>query len=842
MNVRSAALLAVGLMLLGLADTSAQRRSATVAGAPVATPRLDFDQPDLAAAYARMKRRAENPDFDTVAAYTRAAERVRALPRYSSRFGTTVNRVSPRDAARVVAAFGTWEPLGPGNIGGRTRTLVFDPVQPQTLYTAGVSGGVWKSSDSGANWDPVSDDMANITVNSLVMHPTDRRVLYAGTGEGYFREEVLGTGLPLRGGGIFVTTDAGSTWSRLPGTDRSDFQWVNDLAVSRHDEDRLYAATRTGVWRTDNSGLTWSQILTPEVNGGCLDLVARTDTATDVLLVSCGTLGQARVYRTTDGASSRAWQEVLSEPGMGRTTLAIAPSDQDVVYALVASNDPGPDGRFANGLLAVYRSSAGGASGSWETRLSNTDNDKLATLLLTNPISASLVECRFGSENTWINMGWYASTIAVDPVDPDRIWAGGVDLFRSDDGGRTWGVASYWWVEPTSPGWVHADQHALFFDPRYNGTTQRTLYAVGDGGVFRTTDARAPVGMGVNALCSDDHSGVTWEALNRGLAITQFYHGAPFPSGDAYLGGTQDNGTVRGRDEDGHNGWQEILGGDGGYVAVDSTDPRRVYAETERFGFQRSNNGGETFGFATTGIVDPPSTFLFVTPFVLDPNQPQRLWAGGRRMWRSENGADTWVRSSTSLSGQGEISALVVSPESSDLVLAGTSDGRVLRSDHATATTGSTVWEQTRPRNGFVSWLAVDPTRPLLAYATYAGFGGPHLWRSEDAGRTWSALDASGQLPDMPVHCIVIDPDEPRRLYLGTDLGVLVSLDGGLSWASENTGFANVVTESLTLWRAPDGQLVLYAFTHGRGAWRVPLQPAGGRPGPPPRQPSGRLR
>ena len=234
MNVRSAALLAVGLMLFGLADTSAQRRPATVAGTPVATPRLDFDQPDLAAAYARMKRRAENPDFDTVSAYARAAERVRALPRYSSRFGTLVNRVSPPDAARVAAAFGTWEPLGPGNIGGRTRTLVFDPVQPQTLYTAGVSGGVWKSSDSGANWDPVSDDMANITVNSLVMHPTDRRVLYAGTGEGYFREEVLGTGLPLRGGGIFVTTDAGSTWSRLPGTDRSDFQWVNDLAVSRH--------------------------------------------------------------------------------------------------------------------------------------------------------------------------------------------------------------------------------------------------------------------------------------------------------------------------------------------------------------------------------------------------------------------------------------------------------------------------------------------------------------------------------------------------------------------------------------------------------------------------------
>jgi photosystem II stability/assembly factor-like uncharacterized protein len=841
-KARFAAPLAAGLMLVSLGDPSAQRRSPVTADSPTATPRRGPEGSDPASTYARMKRRAQDPDLDTVAAYALAAEQVRALPLYSSRLGAFVDRTGSRGGAHVAAALGTWQPLGPGSLGGRTRTLVIDPVRAETLYTAGVSGGVWKSTDAGANWLPMSDDMANLTVNALVMHPTDRRVLYAGTGEGYFLEEVHGTELPLRGGGIFTSTDSGRTWTRMRGTDRVDFQWVNDLAVSRQDEDRLYAATRTGVWRTDNLGLTWSQVLNPEVKGGCLDLVARTDTTTDVLLASCGTLDQARVYRTTDGASSRAWQEVLSEPGMGRTTLAIAPSDQEVVYALAASNDPGPDGRFEQGLLAVYRSSAGGAFGSWETRLSNTDHDKLATLLLTNPLWASLVECSLGIENSWVNTGWYASTIAVDPIDPDRVWAGGVDLFRSDDGGRTWGVASYWWVEPTSPGWVHADLHGLFFDPRYDGTTQRSLYAVGDGGVFRTANARAPVGMGVSALCSVDRSGVTWTALNRGLAITQFSHGTVFPSGDAYVGGTEGSGTVRGRDKDGANGWKEILGGDGGFVAVDPTDPRRVYAETPQFGLRRSTNGGETFGYATTGIVDPPSTFLYVTPFVLDPNQPRRLWTGGRRLWRSDDGADTWVRASASLVGLGQVSALAVSPHSSDLMLAGTSDGRILRCDHATATTSSTVWDWVRPREGFVSWLVLDPSQPPRAYATYAGFGGPHLWRSEDAGRTWTALDGSGQFPDMPVHCIIVDPDEPRRLYLGTDLGVLVSIDGGLSWASENTGFANVVTESLDVWRTPEGQLVLYAFTHGRGAWRVPLQPAGGRPAPSPRQPSGRLR
>ena len=160
---------------------------------------------------------------------------------------------------------------------------------------------------------------------------------------------------------------------------------------------------------------------------------------------------------------------------MGRTYLAIAPSAPSTIYAIAASNDGGPGGNFEQGLLAVYRSQAGGDSGSWEARVRNTDPVKLHTLLLTNALPASYQYCGVASQDAWITMGWYCNVLAVDPVDPDVLWAGGVDLFRSDDGGRSWGLASYWWSR-TSDSFVHADQHALAFHPDYDGESNQVLF------------------------------------------------------------------------------------------------------------------------------------------------------------------------------------------------------------------------------------------------------------------------------------------------------------------------------------------------------------------------------
>ena len=237
-----------------------------------------------------------------------------------------------------------------------------------------------------------------------------------------------------------------------------------------------------------NGGQSWSHLLDPDVNGGCLDLALRTDLTVDWLFASCGTFEQATVYRRRMAADEE-WEAVLSEPGMGRTSLAIAPSDQNIIYALSASNLPGPNGRFEQALHAVYRSSGAAAQpGTWRERVTNDDPQKVNTLILTNPVASSYVDCGWGDQDSWVPMGWYCNVIAVDPVDPDVVWAGGVDLFRSDDGGRNWGLASYWWADYQAGIRASSTRTStpIVFHPDYDGVDVRTMFSASDGGIFRT--------------------------------------------------------------------------------------------------------------------------------------------------------------------------------------------------------------------------------------------------------------------------------------------------------------------------------------------------------------------
>ena len=762
------------------------------------------DEPGAAAEYYAAKRAGSD---DPHRSYALARQSMRTMKLHAT-------------ATDAEKPFDRWTFLGPGNVGGRTRVLVIDPVEPNVMYTGGVSGGVWKTLTAGARWEPIGDELANIAVNSLVMDPKDRKVLYAGTGEGYFREEQRGTGLPLRGNGIFVTRDGGTSWSQLASTANSDFHWVNDLVISAHDSARLYAATRTGVWRSSDSGASWSRVVSTTVKGGCLDLVSRPGADGDYLFTSCGSFEQATVYRAKNAQSDAAWEAVLSEANMGRTTLAIAPSDPSVIYALAASNEPG---NYHQGLLAVYRSQSSGDAASWTPRITNRSTDYPYTLLLTNPLPAMQTICRSpGSRNQYVTMGWYCNTIAVDPADSNRIWVGGVDLFRSDDGGATWGAASFWWTNDSNPAYVHADQHAIIFHPGYDGASNKTLFVANDGGVYKTLDARAGTARGNDGICAPLKSSVAWSNLNHNLGVTQFYHGAVFSDGRRFIAGAQDNGTNYGDLSNGTDGWERVFGGDGAYVAIDPNDETIVYASYQGARILRSGPSPFfNFNEKTVGLTD---SFLFISPFALDPSFTRRIWTGGTRMWRSDNRADTWLQASAVLPGQ--VSAVAIAPNNSNRVLAGTNTGHIVRSESATTTNALSTWQSTLPREGFVSSITFDPVDANIVFATSAGFGGQHVWRSTDGGATWAAL--AGVLPDIPVHSLAIDPTRRDRLYLGTDLGVFVSLDGGQSWSVENTGFAPVVTEIVLIAPGVRGPAV-YAFTHGRGAWRAELVPAGPR-------------
>ncbi|HMZ21805.1 MAG TPA: BACON domain-containing carbohydrate-binding protein, partial [Blastocatellia bacterium] len=716
-----------------------------------------------------------------------------------------------------------WTPLGPGNVGGRTRALVIHPRTPDIMFAAGSAGGVWRTVDGGKNWTPLTDLLPNMAVNALVLDPNNPETIYAGTGEGYFNAEAT------RGAGIFRSFDGGNTWRRLDGTNTPDFWYVNDIVISKSNSNRIYAATRAGVMRSTDGGVNWTRQLNETTNNGCTDLAIRTDSSTDVIFAACGMPEPrnpwkvvASIYRNDNAGALGQWEPVYSEEGMTRTSLAIAPSNQNVIYAVAAAKGTSAQNNV-HSLYAVFRSTNGGVAGSWN-KVNDDAASKLNSLLFTNPYFAVLNECDSRWKPQLIHQGWHDNTIAVDPLNENIVWVGGVDLFRSDDGGVNWGMASFWQAAKTNSRYVHADQHVIAFHPQFNNVTNRAMFVGTDGGIFRTENARAQTVRGNRAPCLPDESRVTWTALNNGYAVTQFYHGAVFPGGQRYLGGTQDNGVIYGSDELGPNNWLERLSGDGGFVAIDPLNPQIVYAGNPISLLEKSTNGGQTFSPATDGITN--TGFEFIAPLTMDPSDPARLWLGGGSLWRTRNNANNWSQAGMPL--KGSATAIAVAPSDGNFVLAGTNQGYIHRTALGLSSSADTDWPSVKVRSGtniIVSAIAFDPTNRDIAYATVSNFGGRHVFRTVNGGQNWQAIDGApppSGLPDIPVNCIVIDPTDTQRLYIGTDLGVFTSPDGGASWAVENTGFANVPVEWLTI-NAYKGAAYLFAFTRGRGAWRVPL-------------------
>ncbi|MGH9801144.1 MAG: WD40/YVTN/BNR-like repeat-containing protein, partial [Blastocatellia bacterium] len=307
-----------------------------------------FDKPREAASYFVKKRLPVGEKELPIEKYFEAQEQMRSMRQFS----TSLNRfLTAEESAALLRAkseeensAAAWTPLGPGNIGGRTRAILINPVDPNVMYAAGVSGGVWKSTNAGQTWTPIADLIGNITVSSMAMEPGNPNVIYVGTGEGVYGEDYDGnlSSGDFRGAGIFKTTDGGANWSRLEGTKNADFYFVNDIVISPNDKNRLYAGTRSGVMRTMDGGTTWTKVHDPigprggTVNAGCLDLAIRTDKTTDVVFASCGNFEQALVYRNTDASAAGTWDVSLRESGVGRTALAIAPSNQDTIYAVSA--------------------------------------------------------------------------------------------------------------------------------------------------------------------------------------------------------------------------------------------------------------------------------------------------------------------------------------------------------------------------------------------------------------------------------------------------------------------------------------------------------------------------
>src|SRR5262245_6159290 len=322
------------------------------------TNQFPDDAQTAAAKFYLQKRLPDGENQIPIERYLDARAEILRMARYSTARDQFLSATDAGADADVA-----WTEIGPGNIGGRTRALIVHPTNFDTMFAAAASGGVWKTTDGGESWKPLADVIANIAVNALAIDRSDPNVIYAGTGEGFFNFDAI------RGAGIFKSSDGGATWSRLAATTTTDFYYVNDIVVSPNNGQRVYAATRSGVWRSVDGGLGWTRALDPMITGGCLALVIRSDQPTDYAFASCGTFPQAKVYRNTDASGAGAWTEVFNDPGMGRTSLALAPSNQNIIYAAAAN----PATNNQPGLHAIFRSTASGDPNTWAAQVRRTD-------------------------------------------------------------------------------------------------------------------------------------------------------------------------------------------------------------------------------------------------------------------------------------------------------------------------------------------------------------------------------------------------------------------------------------------------------------------------------------
>lgn len=700
---------------------------------------------------------------------------------YSKKF---LMKKNPNDLTTI----SSWNALGPGNIGGRIRSILVRPSDANTILVGAVAGGVWKSTDGGSSWTAEMDNDNPIAINCMA---NNGDTVYAGTGEGWGNLDAV------YGGGVYKSTDFGSTWTLLSSTvGGSVWNFRNIMKISIDPSNNIYAATfaynykdnvgghytNGGLYKSGDGGATWNKISNSSITNyyNPCDVIAVSSTT--ILFATTGN----GIFKTTDGGST--WNQITSSlplSNFNRIAFAQNPDTANTVYAAIQSTDNTSGGDA--GLKGIYKSTDAGST--WFALT------KPPTILSTDTLSY------LGTQ------GWYGNVIAVDPNNTADIYVGGVDMMKSSDWGNSWSQLTYWDSFYGTPV-IHADHHAITFVPGSSGV----VYAGDDGGIQKSAD-----------------SGSTWTSLNNGLAITQFYGGAVYPSGTTYYGGAQDNGHLL------YNGsginWTEVVGGDGGYAAIDQTNSNVAYEEYTNLQMSKTTDGGATWNTCTTSLSDAgsDSTALFIAPFDIDPEVDSVLIAGGQSVWLSTNSANKWSASSGVLSSGQLVSAVtVVNSSSPFLGFAGTTGGKVFK---CTSVTGSgDSWTDITPsgnNHAYVRRIVVDLNNKQHVYVCYSGYNNDgltptrHIYYSTDQGTSWT--DVSGDLPDVPVHSLVIDPNSSSTLYIGTEIGVYQSTNGGTNWVNTSTGMPSYVPVDELVRQT--GSNNLFAFTHGRSAFStaVPL-------------------
>src|SRR5881394_809720 len=698
--------------------------------------------------------------------------------------------------------------IGSATMSGRISAIAGtrEPSGKITMFVGAASGGVWKSDDSGTRYRPVFDEQSAQSIGAIALDPKNSKNVWVGTGETWTRNSVS------IGDGIYKSTDGGETWSRA-GLEKSER--IGRIAVDPRNSETVFAAVPGALWsdspdrglyKTTDGGKTWNQVLKgPNLSTGCTD-VAIDSANPDIMFAAMWDFRRkgweyrsggesptapsaSGLFRSTDGGNT--WTEVTADANngfpkkpYGRLAVAIAPSNPKRVYAFVESPES-----------ALFVSDDGGAT--WDKR----------------------------DKSQW--MVWrpfYFANLIVDPKNPDRLFKPDGSLIVSEDGGKSFAVVGGFQG-------AHGDAHDVWIDP----TNTQVVFVGDDGGMWYSYNGGSK----------------WWKGEN--LPVSQFYH-VSVDDNDPYrvYGGLQDNSSWVGDSQYPggitNSRWENMYNGDGFWMFSDPADPNYIYAEYQGGEIGRVNR----YTHEGRDIKPRPNykeklRFNWNTPIALSPNEKGTIYIGAQFLFRSRDHGQTWDRISPDLTTNDPekqkqeqsggvtvdnssaemhttIYSISESPKQKGLIWVGTDDGNIQLTRDGGKTWNNVVGNVPGMlKNSWVNWVQASNFNPGTAYATFDlhTFGDmrPYAYKSTDFGATWTPLVA----PDSPVrgyaHVIKEDLVNPNLLFLGTELGLWVSVDGGRQWAHYKGGDLPAVAVRDLAIHPRDHDLVI--ATHGRGIWIV---------------------
>ncbi|MFA5404347.1 MAG: T9SS type A sorting domain-containing protein [Ignavibacteria bacterium] len=682
----------------------------------------------------------------------------------------------------------SWISIGPNNIGGRSNSLAIHPIDTSIVFIGSASGGLWKSTTGGIGasaWTLVNTGYPSLAIGSIAIDSANPNVMYIGTGENY-GYQYSNYGLDIRvtrgmyGIGILKTTNAGATWSKSLDWSYNNQRGVWDVVINPKNPNVVYAATSEGIYKTINAGNNWSLLLGYKM---VMDLMIN-PVDTNILYASIGNLSsnsplpssEIGIFKSTN--SGLNWTKLaggLPSNWTGKATLDMYKGNPNYIYANIANDPP------ANTYVGYYRSTNGGLN--WTVGSTSVPSG---------------------------NQGWYNQGHIVKSNDPNSILVGTLNVEKSTNGGTSFSTKSSWsaWVTGATPpgqpegpsNFVHADVHFFAANPK----DPNKIYIASDGGLYRTNDF-----------------GNTFYSCNGGYVTSQFYASLGNSNTDSVfcLGGLQDN---RSAFYQGTTAWYKTFSGDGTCSQVNSQNPTICYTEYHNGDLYKSTNGALNFNASMASLPNEGSetAYCFNAPYVCCVSNPNYLYAGGTSMYISNNAGSSWLGPFGSFGG-GKALSIGVSSTGTDTAYVGIMP------------VGSSIAGVYRTVNGGLNWTDVSggmvpnryPTRINVnqynskeVYVTFGGFGTTHVIKSTNAGGNW--INITNNLPDVPTHSVVVDPVYPQNVYVGNDLGIYVSTNGGTNWYEYKSGMPYALVFDLTIVRV---SRKLRATTHGNGIWERKL-------------------